>query len=173
MRSYHGTSTAETDRDRWSTPQSLVNGVARKLGISFSLDAAAEGHNKKCPLYIGPNLNTLSVDWSDFMQLMGCASNWAWCNPPFSQMSSFSSHILSQKCNVAMITNASTDTAWWHDLEAEADWVWIIKGRVQFTSNATGKKVNGNNMGQTIFIFDGVQRANKIITVKRDELCSK
>lgn len=166
-----GSKTQKKDKDRWRTPPELFAGIAHRLGVEFVLDAAAEQHNTLCQLFISPEMNSLETRWDEFMELVGL-DGWVWLNPPFSNVEPWANHVVSHAgLRVVVITNAATDTGWWHTLANAADQVWIMKGRVSFVHNETGQRVKGNNMGQTVFIFDPTGTyEQRIITVTTAEL---
>lgn len=167
-----GSHTPVEDKDRWRTPAELFNGIKRRLGWDFGLDLAAESHNALCSVFISPETNSLATDWFEFADLCGVADKPAWLNPPFSNVQPWADHLVKQQlAQMCVITNAATDTGWWHTLANNASQVWLLKGRVSFVNNATGKKAKGNNMGQTVFVFDAIGKYDQhMITVNTKEL---
>ena len=89
------------DRDRWATPQHVVDAVAEVLGGPPQIDLAASEHNAKADEYIAENFAHLlyldeditpyRVDLSDGLfsldprVLAGQHYGWAWLNPPYSR----------------------------------------------------------------------------------------
>lgn len=65
-------------RDRWRTPRTLVEGVAKLLGGPFDLDAFAEESAHHAPRYLTAKDDALSCSWGDFKR--------AWANPPFADV---------------------------------------------------------------------------------------
>lgn len=62
----------------YGTPWEFIRAVERRFG-PLSVDLAAHAENAKCRTFIGPEQDSLSVDWSVY----GGAR---WLNPPFSQI---------------------------------------------------------------------------------------
>lgn len=111
--------------DNWSTPQHLFDTLNAEF--HFSLDACADEHNRKCPLYYTKEQDGLAQDWCDHT---------VWCNPPYGR------HVgewvkkayAASQCGatVVMLLAARTDTAWFHDYILGKAEIRFIRGRLIF-----------------------------------------
>lgn len=87
------------DRDRWSTPPALIDGVSEFMGSRPAIDLAANASNKVSDSWVGEQELTLtrdsytltqplmrgllSVDPTGIAGIIG--DGWAWLNPPYSR----------------------------------------------------------------------------------------
>lgn len=148
MKPFYASKTPKELRDCWGTPQWLFDRLS--LEFDFAIDAAADEHNKKCPLYFKQGLG---FNWADFCP----EGKWVWNNPPFSLVDPWVDQWI--QCaesgrGVVSIVNAQTSSRWFHKaLEACSEARFSI-GRVAFIHPATGKRVAGNNLGQVLFVFE-------------------
>ena len=122
-----------SDRMDWATPQAFFDLVSEEF--PFTLDAAAEPHNAKCPAYYTPADDGLMQPWTGTV----------WCNPPYGRQIGMwveKGYWAAQDgATVVMLIPARTDTAYWHDYVMKAAEVRLLRGRLVFgageaTSNA-------------------------------------
>lgn len=128
-----------TGTDNWRTPQALFNALDKEF--HFTLDAAADTSNHKCPYWFGPG--------SEFAE-DALGENWmvpvgsVWMNPPYSHCADFISKAAIEAhdghANTVALVPSRTDTQWWHAHVWDREWhrprpgveVRFIKGRVKF-----------------------------------------
>jgi phage N-6-adenine-methyltransferase len=94
----------------YGTPWEFVHAVESEFG-RINIDLAAREDNKKAPICVTPERDTLTVDWSaEFQGMLG------WLNPEFADMSAYA-----RKCvlhggknafRVIMLSPASVSTEW-------------------------------------------------------------
>lgn len=101
--------------DHWRTPDSLFEFWDGKY--QFILDAAANAYDAKCQVYIDPNLDALTTEWTDITY--DVPGN-AWCNPPYSKhagpLRSWVERFIymsKQGWTVVSLLPADTSTKWW------------------------------------------------------------
>lgn len=157
MKPFYASKTPKELRDCWGTPQWLFDRLAAE--VDFAIDAAADEHNRKCPLYFKQGLG---FNWADVCP----DGKWVWNNPPFSHVDPWVDQWI--QCaesgrGVMSIVNAQTSSRWFHKaLEACSEARFSI-GRVGFIHPLTGMPVKGNNMGQTVFVFEPGKLGNKLV----------
>lgn len=122
------------DKDKWGTPQALVDGIARLYDFAaFDLDAAASEHTTKAKSYYSKDMSGLTNGWYGRV----------WLNPPFGQRGNLVGVWLDKALSelrrhdgptlVAALVPAKTDTVWWHKyVMGFADEVYLVRGRVRF-----------------------------------------
>lgn len=135
-----------TGKDDWATPPEIFDPLKAEFG--FVLDAAANGHNRRCPAYFGPDHSApahrdgLACSWSEPYSRHGAV----WVNPPYSR--GLQGRFIEKAAiearagaTVVMLLPARTDTRAFHahvwDLERHAPRPWVrevrfLKGRVRF-----------------------------------------
>jgi phage N-6-adenine-methyltransferase len=127
-----------TGKDDWETPDDLF-GAYDEL-FHFSLDAAANETNHKCPVWFGPGgvaSDALAIDWRDY------TAGPVWLNPPYSRglqakfvmkASEYSGDI-----TTVCLLPARTDTKLFHDyIWLPTNDVTFLRGRVKFVGAAQG-----------------------------------
>ena len=161
-RGYSGSTTNEVYRDRTRTPQWLFE--ALNAEFNFCLDAAALPETALCERYITPQIDSLSVDWADFIPPFEW-SPFVWLNPPYSDIFCWISKCLKEKehgiGSVVLIPEDST-AEWWPGDECseirrivgyrDAKGKWK-SGRINFINAETGEEIKGNNKGSNLLIF--------------------
>lgn len=138
------------DKNCWRTPDSLFQPLHQEFG--FVLDAAASVGAEKCPLFIPPELDSLTTPWVD----VAPAGSQVWINPPFNPMQPWADKVLQEYwsgMNVVMVANAATGTKWFRQLAEASSQIRFTTGRVSFLHPNTGEPVGGNNMAQAIFVL--------------------
>ena len=124
----------------WGTPPAFVKYVETTFGINFTLDAAADEHNSKAPVWIDEDADSLKQKWRGVV----------WVNPPFGHggknVKLFVQRAIDMKynCNaIFMLIPARTDTRMFHELVIpNASAVYFIKGRL---NHVHPSKVKGAN----------------------------
>lgn len=133
-----------TGTDLWTTPDELFKTLDAEF--HFTLDAAAEKHNRKVQNYLGPDhaepgkRDALTADWSGSV----------WLNPPYSRphqgqfiVKAFKEW-QAERCTVVMLLPARTDTRIFHSLIWSTELhrplsprveVRFLKGRLKFGSS--------------------------------------
>jgi len=136
------------DNDVWGTPPSFLADLKKRFSLT-DFDP--------CPLDWSPDTHPdgLQIDWEDG----------TFVNPPFSKTGKFMKKASEEHAKgklVVVLTNAITDTVWFHDLcynrEAEGVSIEFIKGRLNFLKpgqnpESPNVKKNRGPRGQMITIF--------------------
>ena len=93
--------------DLWETPQDFFDMLDAEFG--FTLDAAADAQNHKCPCYYTREQDGLKQPWTGTV----------WCNPPYGrqigewvQKASYENAVNNN--TIVMLLPARTDTRWFH-----------------------------------------------------------
>ena len=93
--------------DLWETPQDFFDMLDAEFG--FTLDAAADAQNHKCPRYYTREQDGLKQPWPGAV----------WCNPPYGrqidkwvQKASYENAVNNN--TIVMLLPARTDTRWFH-----------------------------------------------------------
>lgn len=156
MKPFFASKTPKELRDYWGTPQWLYDDLATEF--PFTLDAAAIAENSKCSRYL---TDGLAFNWAEVCQ----PGDYVWNNPPFSDVNPWVDQWIAcaeRGVGVVAIVNNQSGARWWHKAKDAATELRFSQGRVAFIHPVTGKPVDGNNMGQVIFVFDpddmGAQR---------------
>jgi phage N-6-adenine-methyltransferase len=136
--------TVSTDsiQDR-GTPQSLVDQIAKRFGVYFVLDLAANEENKKCAYYISEQENSLISPWSVMKNELGSrfivdcepSNRAAWLNPPFKSVGPWMEKckIESAKgCKIISLTLSSLGSNWYRDHVEGNALSLILRDRVTF-----------------------------------------
>ena len=143
-------------KDDWGTPQDLFDRLDKLYG--FTLDAAANHENAKCPrYYMLEGLYELGKKVADENGLTGpwgIGGGWTWCNPPYGRETgkwvAKAWHEMETGNNHVLLLPARTDTRYFHDYIWDVDRrgprrgvsVDFLKGRLKFegaANQATGK----------------------------------
>lgn len=133
-----------TGTDLWTTPDDLFKALDAEF--HFTLDAAAEKHNRKVQNYLGPDhvepgkRDALAVKWTGVV----------FCNPPYSRplQGKFIEHaafesLYDPDLTVVLLLPARTDTKMFHrhfwDAENHRPFprveIRFLKGRLKFGSS--------------------------------------
>lgn len=136
----------ESGNNEWYTPTEYILSVKEVLG-DIDLDPASNDlANRwiKAKVYYDKDNNGLDKRWKGRI----------WLNPPFSRdlMTQFIDKLISSKrvTEYICLTNASTDTTWFHKMMDDADAICFTKGRISFV-NDKGIPTKGNSRGQAFF----------------------
>ena len=161
-RGYSGSTTNEVYRDRTRTPQWLFE--ALNAEFNFCLDAAALPETALCEHFITPQIDSLKVDWGDFIPPFE-RSPFAWLNPPYSNITPWTEKCLKEKergiGSVVLIPEDSSAEWWPGDdcseirrivgyVDTNGKW---RSGRINFINGETGEEIKGNNKGSNLLIF--------------------
>lgn len=143
-----------TPKDEWSTPDWLFNLLNEEF--HFSLDAAANGANAKCPGYCDKLGDSIKIDW--FYHSCGGS---IFLNPPYSSgnIDRFMAKALEESKKGAVVVclvPCATDTKWWHNYVMKAQEIRFIRGRVRFVGyDEQGKQIkNSPTFSSCVVIFD-------------------
>ena len=144
----------QTGEMEWFTPQIYVEKARRVLG-QFDLDpasCAAAQEVVQARHYLTVNDNGLAQDWRGTV----------WLNPPYAGklIAAFAGKMLAELTSgnvvaAIMLTNAYTETSWFHNLTNACEALCLTRGRIKFVS-PHGEKCAPTN-GQCFFYF-GVHR---------------
>lgn len=140
--------------DMWNTPTIYVE-AARSVMGGIDLDPFSSP---------AANQRVKAQDYMTEIENGFEAANWpqvdsVWMNPPYSRgaagkaVSALLSNIESGRVKRAIVLmNASTDSAWFHQLLAQCDALCLTKGRIAFLG-PDGEPSKGNTKGQVFFYF--------------------
>ena len=161
-RGYSGSTTNEVFRDKTRTPAWLF--AALNAEFNFCLDAAALPETALCERFITPSIDSLVVDWGDFIPPF-IRSPFAWLNPPYSEITPWIVKCLREKergiGSVVLIPEDSSAEWWPGDdcseirrivgyVDTNGKW---RSGRINFINGETGEEIKGNNKGSNLLIF--------------------
>lgn len=113
--------------DLWETPQDFFDMLDAEFG--FTLDAAADAQNHKCPRYYTREQDGLKQPWTGTV----------WCNPPYGrqigewvQKASYENAVNNN--TIVMLLPARTDTRWFHTYIYKQPNVEtrFVRGRLKF-----------------------------------------
>lgn len=113
--------------DLRETPQDFFDMLDAEFG--FTLDAAADAQNHKCPCYYTREQDGLKQPWPGTV----------WCNPPYGrqigkwvQKASYENYVNNN--TIVMLLPARTDTRWFHTYIYERPNVEtrFVRGRLKF-----------------------------------------
>jgi phage N-6-adenine-methyltransferase len=142
--------------DERITPQRLFDALNAEHG--FTLDAAANARNAKCPRFFDIATDGLSLSW---------AGDVVWCNPPYSNLPGWVAKAIREVrlgCpKVVMLLPANrTEQRWWQehiepfrDREGGGVKVRFLPGRVNFGTpgNPGGKYRTSSPFGLAVVTF--------------------
>ena len=161
-RGYSGSTTNEVYRDRTRTPPYLF--AALHAEFNFCLDAAALPETALCQRYITPQIDTLRVDWADFIPPFE-RSPFVWLNPPYSNPKPFVQKCMKERDNgigSVLLIPEDSSAEWWPGDECseirritgyrDAKGKWK-SGRINFINAETGEEIKGNPKGSNLLIF--------------------
>ena len=129
----------------WSTPQTLFDQFNEEFD-PISLDVAAWDWNAKCPVWLTPLDDALSLDWSRVCHDVLGVKPLVWCNPPYGrQISKWVEKMRleavdNSSATVALLP-ARTGPGWFHkhiwDKTNQRPWWWVsdfrlLSGRLKF-----------------------------------------
>lgn len=120
------------ERDFWETKQELWDSLNKQFNFTFDCCAILE--NTKCADYS-----------SDFEKHEISDSHICWMNPPFSNaFKMFETFFKKVKKGVAIYRCDNMETKVWQEIILKnADWIFIPKGRISYTSFEVGNMRKG------------------------------
>ena len=150
-----------TGNFEWTTPPHIVEAARRVMG-GIDLDPAssdAANRHVKAERYLTAHEDGLKRAWAGRV----------WLNPPYAPglagafVARLLDHIDSGRVSQAvLLTNNSTDAAWWQGAAAHALALCLLAGRLRFLT-PSGQVTGSAIQGQTILYFarevdDGIER---------------
>lgn len=129
--------TSTESRQDYATPRFLVDLIAKRFGVEFSIDLAASDLNRKAIYYIGEKENSLTCDWATMIKAAsdnmkhGCA----WLNPPFKRADPWMEKCKTESakgCKIISLTLSSLGSNWYRDHVEGHAMVYILRRRVAF-----------------------------------------
>ena len=91
----------------YGTPWALIHAIEKRFG-AFSVDLAASRENKKAPLFISEERNSLIQPWHTLTGLL-------WLNPPFAHLAPWAAKCAAEAelgARIIMLTPASVGSNW-------------------------------------------------------------
>jgi site-specific DNA-methyltransferase (adenine-specific) len=142
------------DPNDWATPVAFFKHAEERLGCTFGLDVCATPENAKCARFYDLSRDGLAAPWDE--------EN-VWCNPPYGHgcvekwLAKGVSEIRASNITgrLVYLIPASTDTQWFHKYVLLANRIWLVEGRLRFTS-PDGK--NGNASFPSMLVEYDVSR---------------
>jgi phage N-6-adenine-methyltransferase len=109
----------------WETPPAFFNSLNAEF--SFTLDACATKSTAKCKMFLSPEVDALSLEWSGIVFL----------NPPYGRgigrwIKKARQEASAGRACVVCLVPARTDTKWWHDFCMTADEIRFLTRRLTF-----------------------------------------
>tara|TARA_R110000772_G_scaffold42318_1_gene98312 strand:- start:16679 stop:17191 length:513 start_codon:yes stop_codon:yes gene_type:complete len=137
--------------DLWRTPPEVFQYFNKDY--NFICDVAASNENHLCTNYLTEKDNGLTSAWNYSVY----ASEYVWCNPPYSQPLPWVKKIIYEsKTNgigTVLLLNHDMTTKWASLLLSINCHIIVITGsRISFL-NEFGVPTNGNSKGQVVFII--------------------
>jgi len=134
-----------SDKDNWETPQDLFEALNREF--HFTLDAAADNNNAKCPCYFNKGADGLKQEWSGVV----------WLNPPYGkEIVDWIVKAIQETLNgvtTVMLLPARTSNDWFHRYIYARYEIRFLRGRLKF--------VGAENVApfpSMIVVFKGIER---------------
>ena len=115
----------------YETPWELIRAVEKRFG-QLTIDLAATEANRKCPVFISPEQNSLGEQWGE--RVVGTA----WLNPPFGDITPWALKCAawlgyrSPGSIIIMLTPASVGSNWWRDCVHNRSQVFFLNGQIKF-----------------------------------------
>lgn len=153
MADYGGSTTPEDVRDLSQTPETVFTAV--DAHFNFGCDVAASEANAKCRKFIDAEMDALS----ETTRWPRC---WKWCNPPYSDIGPWVARAASEGKTVMLIPAYITTPSWGHLLADLADEIIMLKERISFIRQDTGKPMKSNPKGSMLVIFHDGSRAAQL-----------
>lgn len=159
MRPFYASKTEKELRDFWETPPEFIQWARAKWNLT--VDAACNPYNQKFPVGL---TDSLGLRWASYAM----PGTGVFCNPPFSKLADecwVEKFIETAEDGRTMIalTNAAAGAWWWHDAADACSDLYISRGRMGFIHPVTGKKVDGNNLPQSVFVFEPGRLGERVL----------
>jgi phage N-6-adenine-methyltransferase len=140
------------DSDDWHTPPQYIDDARLVMG-SIHLDPFSTPEANEivqADRYFTQADDALVTPWAHPQ------TRTVWMNPPYGRgmMAKAVKRFLDQRNSfeqAVVLTNASCDTYWFHDMARACDWFCLTLGRIAFISG--DKELSGNTKGQAFFYF--------------------
>lgn len=172
-------------RDRWATPQRVVDAVAEFLGEQPEIDLAASERNAKAAEYITESFAYLAfssptpirVELSDGLfgldpkVLAAAVRGWAWLNPPYSRgnmerFTAWAAEYVEHGGTVALCHRPDFSTSWYQDnVLPHARMLLFPSKRIHFIP-PDGIEGSSSNFAAVITVMQGGQREQVIRKLK-------
>lgn len=130
-------------KEDWETPSHIFEPLNNLF--KFTVDLAANEHNKKCDKWIGPG----SPIWRDFFAYQPSLDDTHWINPPYGKnLKRFTKKICQlsrENFKIVALLPGSIDVEWfWDNVYGLAN-VYGRRGRIQFVSSDLFRRHKGNS----------------------------
>lgn len=119
-------------RQDYGTPADFIAAVERRFG-PLAIDLAAREDNKKAPLCLTPEVDSLASDWTRF------GDRNCWLNPPFADIAPWAakcaltaSAMRKNGGRILFLVPASVGANWFADHVHEKALVLVLTGRLSF-----------------------------------------
>jgi phage N-6-adenine-methyltransferase len=120
----------------YGTPKELLNAVRKRLRIeNFFLDIAASADNAVCDNYLTEENDALSPVYDWLSADHPYYQEWAWLNPPYSNIEPWvmkASQQARKGANIVMLVPASVGANWWAEWVAPYAYQTHLNGRLKF-----------------------------------------
>lgn len=170
-------------RDRWATPQQVVDAVAKVLGEQPEIDLAASEHNAKARTYVtdhfahlarrGESLALFRVELEEGLfsldpkDVVASTYSWAWLNPPYSRgnmerFTSWASKYVEHGGTVALCHRPDFSAGWYQDnVLPHASMLLLPSKRIRFIP-PDGIGGSSSNFAAVITVMQGGDREQMI-----------
>lgn len=153
---YIGTTSPDSTRSNWRTPDYLFNYLDLRFG-PFDVDLAACESSSKCDMFYGKEINSLVQDWTTHKRMF--------LNPPYDDIMPWAIKAVDtiakarSGTTITVVLPNDNSTAWYAKfLSGCARVINIISdgkrsGRISFVDAGTNKPGKGNSKGTNVFIL--------------------
>jgi hypothetical protein len=114
------------------TPWEFVHAVEKLIGSPFYYDLAGTEANRKAPLVLTPELDSLQQPWSGIL-----GGKWGWLNPPFGDITPWVERCAKYRwdARIALLAPASIGTGWYRDYVFGHAYVLGVSPRLTFVGS--------------------------------------
>lgn len=143
--------------DEWITPQHFYDKLNEEF--HFTLDAAANHHNHKCPTYFTKEENGLKQSWE---------GHTVWCNPPYGGRGTIEKWVKKayneslKGVTTVLLLPVRTDTKYWHEYCMKGE-IRFIQGRLKFENEEHNSSNNSAPFASALIIFKPKKERSKKI----------
>lgn len=105
----------------------LITATERTFG-KLTVDLAATENDTRCPLYIGPDRNTFTVDWTNELD-----GKIGWLNPPPGDMEPWAAKVAVEGmrgAKIVFIAQLCADANWFWGLRRSGATVYVLVPRI-------------------------------------------
>lgn len=165
-RRYVGTTSPDSTRSNWRTPDYLFNYLDLRFG-PFDIDLAACESSSKCDMFYSKEINSLAQDWTIHKRMF--------LNPPYDDIMPWAikaaDTIAKAKSGttITVVLPNDNSTAWYAKfLSGSSRVINIISdgkrsGRISFVDAGTNKPGKGNSKGTNVFILSA-RKGKSVVT---------